>query len=291
MERVWAAWRRRWGLAALLALLLALAALAYAWLGDDGALARVQRAGVLRVGYAVEAPYAMRDARGEVVGEAPELARLVAQALGLARIEWVQTSFEDLIPGLQARRFDVVAAGMFVTPERARQVLFSDPSVRVLPGLLVRQGNPLHLRGEADLLERAGLRVAALKGSVEAARLAGLGLGGERLLLVEDAQAGRTALESGAADALCLSLPTVRWQANERPGSLQALRLRQLGGAPALGYAAFQFNRQDLTLQQAWIRAQAALMGSPRHLQAIARYGFTPEDLPGAVRSVHLVEP
>lgn len=274
MERVWAAWRRRWGLAALLALLLlALAALAYAWLGDDGALARVQRAGVLRVGYAVEAPYAMRDARGEVVGEAPDLARLVAQALGLARIEWVQTSFEDLIPGLQARRFDVVAAGMFVTPERARQVLFSDPSVRVLPGLLVRQGNPLHLRGEADLLERAGLRVAALKGSVE------------------DAQAGRAALESGAADALCLSLPTVRWQANERPGSLQALRLRQLAGAPALGYAAFQFNRQDLTLQQAWIRAQATLMGSPRHLQAIARYGFTPEDLPGAVRSVHLVEP
>ncbi|MCX2862920.1 transporter substrate-binding domain-containing protein [Paucibacter sp. PLA-PC-4] len=264
-----------------------------AWwaLQGDGSLARVQRAGVLRIGYAVEAPYAMLGDDGAVLGEAPTVARLVAQDLGLPRIEWVRSSFDELIPGLQARRFDVVAAGMFVTPERARRVLYSDPSVRVLPGLLVRRGNPHGLRSEADLRDSRSARVAVLQGSVEAARLRQLGLTATRLIEYDTASAAHAALLADRVQALCLSFPTVRHLAAQRPEDLQALRLRQEPGAPALAYAAFQFHLQDLTLQQNWMAAQAALMGSPRHLRAIEPYGFSAEDLPGAVRSAHLTNP
>jgi polar amino acid transport system substrate-binding protein len=251
----------------------------------------LRRAAALRIGYAVEAPYAMLDAQGQVVGEAPAVARLVAAELALPPIEWVASDFDALIPGPEARRFEVVAAGMFVTRERARRVLFSDPSLRVLPGLLVLRGNPLNLRSEAQLRAHPQVRVAALRGSVEAQRLRELGLAAPRLVEVAGAGEGVQALLLGRVQALCLSLPAVRQLALAEPERLLALRLRQQEGAPALGYTAFQFHLQDSDLQQAWIEAQARVIGSPRHLQAIAPYGFGPEDLPGAVRTSHLIEP
>lgn len=253
-------------------------------------LRSLRRAGVLRVGYAVEAPYAMLDAQGQVVGEAPAVARLVAAELALPPIEWVASDFDALIPGLEARRFELVAAGMFVTRERARRVLFSDPTLRVLPGLLVLRGNPLNLRSEAQLQAHPQARVAVLRGSVEAQRLRELGLAAPRLVEVAGAGEGVQALLLGRVQALCLSLPAVRQLAASEPERLLALRLRQQDGAPALGYTAFQFNLEDQALQLAWNEGQARVIGAPRHLQTIAPYGFGPEDLPGAVRTSHLIE-
>lgn len=266
----------------------AAAALAWQWQGRSG-LARVRRQGLLRIGYAVEPPYAMRDAQGRVIGEAPAVARLVAAQLGLERSQWLERPFSALIAGLLARDYDLIAAGMFVTPERARQVLFSDPSLRVLPGLLVDAGNPRNLRSEADLRDQGELRVLALRASVEAARLGQLGLSEPRLQLVDSLAAALEALREGRAQAFCLSLPAVRMLAAAHP-QFQALRLRQEAGGKALGYTAFQFHPEDRSLQQAWIAAQAGLMGSPAHLAAIAPYGFGSDDLPGAVRSRHLIE-
>ena len=35
--------------------------------------------------------------------------------MGINQVEGVLTEFGSLIPGLQARRFDIIAAGMYVT--------------------------------------------------------------------------------------------------------------------------------------------------------------------------------
>src|SRR5690606_16634992 len=67
----------------------------------------------LRVGYAIEAPYAFLDEDGRVTGEAPETARWVARRLGRGEPEWVLTEFGSLIGQLQEGRFDVIACGLF----------------------------------------------------------------------------------------------------------------------------------------------------------------------------------
>jgi polar amino acid transport system substrate-binding protein len=52
----------------------------------DDTLTCVRRTGTLRIGYAVEAPYAFLGTNGEVTGESPEVARRIASRLGATRI-------------------------------------------------------------------------------------------------------------------------------------------------------------------------------------------------------------
>ncbi|MBI5255005.1 MAG: transporter substrate-binding domain-containing protein [Burkholderiales bacterium] len=252
---------------------------------DDGSLERVRRAGLLRVGYAVEAPYAMLGPGGEVTGESPATAREVAQRLGLPRIEWVQVAFGELIPSLLERRFDLIAAGLFVTPERARRVRFSDPTVRVLPGLLVRRGNPAGVKGYRELAARTDVRVAVLAGSVEQQRLRTLGLPATQTVVVPDAQAGHAALAAAAVEVLALSLPTVRSIAAASPERFQALDDAPPPGGSAAHDAdvvAFAFHPDDAALQRAWNAAQSGWVGGAEHLRTVARFGFGPAELASA---------
>src|SRR5690606_32327848 len=99
---------------------------------DASTYERVRDTGVLRIGYANEAPFAYQDSTtGELTGEAPAIVRLVADDLGIAEVEGVLTEFGSLIPGLLAGRFDMIAAGMYVTPARCAQVAFSEPTYSI----------------------------------------------------------------------------------------------------------------------------------------------------------------
>lgn len=250
----------------------ALAVVGWALARGD-ALDAVRRRGVIRIGYAVEAPFAYVAADGRVTGESPETARLVAARLG-CRTEWIQTDFSALIPDLLDHRFDMVAAGMFQTPQRARLVRFAAPGLRVRPGLLIAKGNPVSVRAYADFKAVPALRVAVLAGSVEQERLRGLDTA--QLVTVPDARAGATAVETGVADALALSLPTVRAMARGRPG-LEARAAEDLDGTASVAAA---FRPEDEDLLAAWNRAQAQVLGTPAHLQAIAPFGFEAADVP-----------
>jgi polar amino acid transport system substrate-binding protein len=237
----------------------------------------------LRIGYAVEAPYAFLAADGEVTGEAPEIARLIATKLGIARIEWIQTNFASLLADLETNRFDVVAAGMFITAERAARVTFSRPSFHALQALLVRVGNPRRLHSYADAVARPGVKIAVVAGAVEEALLSNLGLRRPRLIAVPDAQTGQAAVMSGLADGLALSSPTVRWMSRLPPyGETEmAAAFRQVESAEAarLGYGAFAFRPRDRALADAWNKAMAGFIGTAAHRDLVAQFGFTREEV------------
>jgi polar amino acid transport system substrate-binding protein len=82
--------------------------------------------GTLRVGTALFVPWAVRDSGGKLTGFEAEVARQLAADLGVEpQIETM--SFEQLIPALEDGAIDLIAAGLSVTPGRARQVAYSDP--------------------------------------------------------------------------------------------------------------------------------------------------------------------
>lgn len=245
-------------------------------------LARARENGVIRIGYAVEAPYAFVAADGRVTGIDPELARLVADRIGIKRIEWVQTRFGALISDLEQNRFDMIAAGLFVTPERSGRVAFSAPSLQVRAGLLVRAGNPKNLRSYSDAAADQTARIAVVAGSVEEERLAARGLTAERLQSVADADAGRAAVESGSADALALSLPTLRWMAKTSDGALEAVAVagRRNPTDPIVPFrVAFAFPPKQTALVRTWTAAMAEVLGSPEHLRIVAPFGIEADDL------------
>jgi polar amino acid transport system substrate-binding protein len=260
------------------------------WPRPDRSLATIRANGAIRIGYAVEAPFAFIE-RGAVTGESPEVARRIVSALGIPRIEWVQSSFDALLSGLEENRFDVVAAGMFITRERAQRVAFSEPTFHVQEGLLVRKGNPRQLHSYESAAADTQARLVALSGSVEQSALRALGVAAARLMSVPDAATGLAAVESGAADALALSSLTIRWMAMHEPlqDSEPAQPFTQSLRARLTGFGGFAFRREDRELMQAWNAAQRQFVGSPEHVALIARFGFSVEELPGATSTVQIV--
>lgn len=86
--------------------------------------ASLRRVGVLRVGTTGDyAPFS-EDRDGRLHGADIELATALAQAWGIS-VVFVRTSWPTLMTDLAARRFDLAASGISVTPERQRQADFS----------------------------------------------------------------------------------------------------------------------------------------------------------------------
>lgn len=273
----------------------ALGAAVWAWSRADASLRRLHQRGAIRVGYAVEAPYAFLGADGNVTGESPEVARRVAARLGLGRVEWFQVEFRELIPALEAGRFDVIAAGLFITPERAQRVRFSEPTFRVREALLVARGNPRQLHSYEQVRQHAGVRLAVVAGSVEATMLRQLGLPESQVVAVPDALAGRVAVEAGVTDGLALSSPTVRWMALRdelgRTEVAEPFEQPAAAGPRKLGFGAFAFRKTDHRLHAAWNAALQGFVGSAEHRELIARFGFTEAELPGPARTADILQP
>lgn len=79
--------------------------------------------------FAMEAtypPFEFTNDKNEVVGFDVDLAKALCQVLETKCSFHIQ-SFDSLIASLKFRRFDAAISGMDITPEREKQVLFSQP--------------------------------------------------------------------------------------------------------------------------------------------------------------------
>ncbi|MCT4701338.1 arginine ABC transporter substrate-binding protein [Enterobacteriaceae bacterium H20N1] len=71
-------------------------------------------------------PFESMDANNKIVGFDVDLANALCKEID-ATCTFSNQSFDSLIPSLKFRRIDAVMAGMDITPEREKQVLFSKP--------------------------------------------------------------------------------------------------------------------------------------------------------------------
>jgi len=93
-----------------------------------GALDDIRARGVLVVGAKADyRPFGYRDDAGAIVGFEPDLAAEIAKALGV-KLKLVPVVATNRITLLQSGDLDLVIATMNVTPERAKQVGFVEPS-------------------------------------------------------------------------------------------------------------------------------------------------------------------
>lgn len=241
---------------------------------EPDTLLRMRQQGSMSVGYAVEAPFVDLGVDGQPRGESPAAARQVARNLGLARVNWVQAEFAQLINQLVDGRFDLIAAGLFVTEARRRRVRFSRPTLQVRPGWLTASGNPAGLASYDDARRRANLRLVVLRGSEEQRILSDDPQA--RLIEAPDVQAAQAAVRQGTADGLPLSMPSVRHLALQDPQRLQAT---EATGSPAR-LVALAMRPADVALHLAVDEALAQYLGSAGHLAELQRLGLSAADLP-----------
>ncbi|MQF82519.1 MAG: transporter substrate-binding domain-containing protein [SAR202 cluster bacterium] len=89
-------------------------------------LETIKKRGVMRVGISTFVPWAFRDKTGEFVGFEVDIAKKIAEDMGLD-VEFVPTSFSGIIPALLAGKFDVIITGISIQTKRAMTINYSNP--------------------------------------------------------------------------------------------------------------------------------------------------------------------
>lgn len=93
-----------------------------------------------------DAPFCFTDqASGELKGIDCEMINAIAQAKGW-KIKTFVTDFNTLIPGLMAKKADVIVDAMYITDKRKEQITFTDPWYTEGEGMLVPGDSTLKTR-------------------------------------------------------------------------------------------------------------------------------------------------
>ncbi|MGI4857195.1 MAG: ABC transporter substrate-binding protein [Janthinobacterium lividum] len=99
---------------------------------------------------------------GSIKGFDVDLGNALCERLK-AKCVWVQSSFDGLIPGLQARKFDVILSSMAATAKRREQIEFTNRLYRNQTRLIAKAG--AGLMPTADGLK--GKRIGVEQGTVQ----------------------------------------------------------------------------------------------------------------------------
>ncbi|MGD8909487.1 MAG: ABC transporter substrate-binding protein [Chromatiales bacterium] len=87
-------------------------------------------------------PFNMKNAKGELVGFDVDIAKALCDQMK-ADCEIVDQDWDGMIPGLLAKKYDAIIAGMSITEERKRKVSFTDPYYSNYLRFIAKKGNGL----------------------------------------------------------------------------------------------------------------------------------------------------
>ena len=134
---------------ALVLVLVMIAACMTACGGAKGAtLKDVQKAGKMTIATSPDFPPFESLEGDAVVGIEPDIMKLICDKLGV-EAEFVQMDFDSVLIGIQAAKYDCAMSGITVTPDREKNMLFTDPYYNAAQVIVVAEGSSI--TGKADL--------------------------------------------------------------------------------------------------------------------------------------------
>lgn len=126
----------------------------------------IRKAGKIKVGNGLMGlkPYCWQNADGSYSGLELEMLQYVLKKIGVPQFEYVVTEWSTLIPGLKAKRWDIIWSGMAVTQERVvgGGIEYSRPYFLIFDRIIVTKGSPV--KGCQDL---KGKVVASTLGTMD----------------------------------------------------------------------------------------------------------------------------
>ena len=261
----------------------------------QGTFERIKKDGVVRIGFANEAPWSFAQSDGTIAGADYELASLIFSKLGVGSLEGVITKFGSLIPGLKANRFDVVVAGFYIRPARCEQVAFSEPTVAVGDAIIVKAGNPKKISSYKSITADPSLKLGGVVGAATAQNAKNAGVPDSQLVMFPDFVSAIAALKAGRVDGALQTAITAQAtvKSSNDPTIERALPFEQavINGKPTLNYAGFAFRPEDKNLVSAFNVELAKTLGGPEHLKILVKYSISPNEIPIGVTTESLCKP
>jgi polar amino acid transport system substrate-binding protein len=239
-------------------------------------LARVQENG-LYVAFVGENPWSFLDPNGVWTGAEAEMVKACAPELGIEEIYPVNVQFDGLLPGLQARRYDMIAAGMSIRESRLE--------VAISTQLLYRYGTRVIGLADDPILSEltswtavgeSGIPVAGIRGSTEITDTEPFG--------VEWIEYPDNPTE--LADLLAGRIRLMAWNDNyfgafirENPDvPIAAVENWDYEGVVSL--PGHYFNSEDVGLRDAFNDCYSGLKEDGRMAAILEEWGFNPDTIP-----------
>lgn len=239
--------------------------------------------GYIRAATANEVPYSYMQPDGTSAGIGPDVANAVLKSMGIKDVNWTVTPFGTLIPGLKAKRYDFTAAEQNISPERCKQVIFTEPNSSYGEGLLVKKGNPKGLTTYADIAKDPSLKVAVVSGANNVDFLRAVGVKEEQIIYVP-ANADAIPTVQSRADAYAATELTVSELAKGQTQVEQVQPFEDpiVNGAPVRNYGGFAFHPDDKELRDAFNAALVEFRKTDEYKAILGKYGLSEQSITAA---------
>lgn len=215
-------------------------------------------------------PFSFINAQQKIDGFNVDFARLVAKHLGV-EAEVVQVASANRIAFLVTKQVDLLVASLGVTPERAKQVMFTIPYVEAKAVIIAPKSKSLK-----ELKDLSGIRVGTGRASSNDQFITELAPKDTNIMRFEGEAAAAQALLAGQVDAVIFTdnLSGQLMKANP------ALELEWK--FPVRGQANSLTVRKDAFELQAWLNAMIYYVKTNGELDALYRkwLGFPLGELP-----------
>lgn len=212
----------------------------------ENALRDIKKRGYILWGGDAEggAPYVFPDPKepSKLIGFEVDLAVAIAEELGVKE-KFYQNDWDNLVPALNRKNFDIILNGLEITPLRKNSISFTMPYYIYSEQLMVRKDEK-NIKSINDI---AGKRVGTLQASVAMEILAGLK--GVQIVNYKGVVEPYHDLVNGRIDAVFLDLPMAAFYGKPNP------RLKYAGEPVGEGYYAIGVRKDERELLQELNRA------------------------------------
>jgi len=160
-------------------------------------------------------PYSFVDKKGERTGNSVELAKLMAKEMGV-KVSYADLPWTSVLPGLEAKKFDLCIAPVTITKERMKRYAFTVPIADATAALMKRADDKSIMKPE----DIAGKTVGGQKGTSQVAQLKEFAAKLPKPVEVKeyvDNNQSYADLAAGRIDASINSLPNLAYAAAQRP--------------------------------------------------------------------------
>jgi polar amino acid transport system substrate-binding protein len=209
------------------------------------------------------------------IGLNPDIARLVAKKLGL-KLNFVNTSFDTIIPGIEGGRYDFTATSMSPTPERLKvldMIDYFNGGVSVA----VAAGNPLGLSND----NLCGKNIAVTKGSnaqlkhlpnVSEWTCTSQGKPAINGITLPNVQEALTQLASKRVDGVFYDTPALVWAETQQPNAIEVLSPQVDTRTEHIVTVAL---KKGSPLTPALQAAVQSIIDSPEYQKSLSNWGLT----------------
>ncbi|MDX0852893.1 ectoine/hydroxyectoine ABC transporter substrate-binding protein EhuB [Sinorhizobium medicae] len=249
---------------------------------DDARIQQLKEQGFARISIANEPPFTAVGADGKVSGAGPDVARAVFEKMGIGDVEASINEYGAMIPGLQAKRFDAITAGLYMKPERCNAVAYSQPILCDGEGFLVKK----ELEKEVTSYEavaKTGLQIGVLSGSSEEKYAIAAGVPRANITIIPDGPSGVKMLRDGRIAVVAttaLSISNLALQAAD-DGLVSVI---PVAGTP-ISCDGAAFNKSDTAVRDAFDVELANLKKSGEFARIVEPYGFSAKSAMSTTRA------